>query len=221
MNNLLRQAQIALSIHSGWIIWNLFLAFIPLALSFYLFRRRSLRRSTFWWLNFVVFIAFLPNAPYLLTDIIHLIRATRAGFSAWVITLILIPQHLLAIIAGFEAYVISVMNLGHYLRKIGAKKAVFLAELGIHVLCAIGVYLGRFQRFNSWDLITNPDDITYRILDDFTSKRPVVVMFITFWVLTILYWVMKEITLGLGLRIRQAWHKNDNLITPPAPHPDV
>ncbi|MCW6038927.1 DUF1361 domain-containing protein [Spirulina subsalsa FACHB-351] len=186
-----------------------------------LFRRRSLRRSAFWWFNFVVFIAFLPNAPYLLTDIIHLIRATRAGFSAWVITLVLIPQHLLAIIAGFEAYVISVMNVGHYLRKIGAKKFILLAELVIHLLSAIGVYLGRFQRFNSWDLITNPDDITYSILNDFTSKRPVFVMFITFWVLTILYWVMKEITLGLGLRMGQAWQKKENLIKPPTPHPDV
>ena len=52
---------------------NLFLAFIPLVLSLWLFLRRSKRRTLLWWMVFVAFISFLPNASYLLTDIIHLI----------------------------------------------------------------------------------------------------------------------------------------------------
>ncbi|MGL4883991.1 MAG: DUF1361 domain-containing protein, partial [Waterburya sp.] len=75
MESILANAFEAFNQYSGWIVWNLFLAFIPLALSFWLFVRRNIKRSLLWWIGLVVFIAFLPNAPYLLTDIIHLIDA--------------------------------------------------------------------------------------------------------------------------------------------------
>ena len=51
--------------------WNLFLALTPLGLSFVLFRI-NLKLNGLWWLGAIVFFAFLPNAPYVLTDIIHL-----------------------------------------------------------------------------------------------------------------------------------------------------
>ncbi|NEO31803.1 MAG: DUF1361 domain-containing protein [Symploca sp. SIO3C6] len=203
MRYLFAEAMKALNIHSGWIVWNLFLAFIPLALSFWLFRSKSQLRSVLWWLGFLVFAAFLPNAPYLLTDIIHLINATREGFSVWVITLVLIPQHLLAILAGFEAYVISLINLGHYLRRQGAGQMVLTAELITHALSAVGVYLGRFRRFNSWDLITKPEDVVMKVLDDLTAKRPVLVIAVTFVILTVFYWLIKQVTLAIILRVRQ------------------
>jgi uncharacterized membrane protein len=190
--------------YSGWIVWNLFLAFIPLALSFWLFRQRSLRRSLLWWTGFAVFLAFLPNAPYLLTDIIHLIRATRSGFSAWMIVLFFIPLHLSALLAGFEAYVIALLNQGHYLTRIGAKRWVPWVELTVHAVCAIGVYLGRFRRLNSWDLVTDPGNVLLITLDDLTTKRPLMVMGIIFILLTVLYWLAKQVTLGLLLRIQTA-----------------
>jgi uncharacterized membrane protein len=202
--DVLANAWEAWNIHSGWIVWNLFLAFIPLALSFWLFRRKSGSRSVLWWVGFLVFAAFLPNAPYLLTDIIHLIKAIRDYYSVWIITLVLIPPHVFAIVIGFEAYVLSLMNLGHYLRHQGVSKFILWAELVSHTLCAAGVYLGRFKRFNSWDFLTQPDDLARTVIDDLTNKRPVLVMTITFVVLTVLYWLMKQITIGLILRIRQA-----------------
>lgn len=214
IRDLLAEAWKAWNIHSGWIAWNLFLAFIPLALSFWLFRKKLGSRSLLWWVGFLVFIAFLPNAPYLLTDVIHLINAVRDYYSVWIITLVLIPPHLIAILAGFEAYVLSLMNLGHYLKRQGVRKYVLWAELMTHALSAIGVYLGRFLRFNSWDFVTKPDDVVITAIDHLTSKRPVLVMVVTFVVLTVLYWVMKQVTLGLVLRIRQTrlgkWAYRDN-----------
>jgi uncharacterized membrane protein len=202
MNALLVAAWTAWNRHSGWMAWNLFLAFIPLALSVWLFRRTSQSRSILWWVGFLVFIAFLPNAPYLLTDIIHLIHAIRTNYSVWIITLVLIPQHLLAILAGFEAYIVSLINLGYYLHRQGARKFIIWAELMTHALSAVGIYLGRFKRFNSWDLVTQPDDLLETVIDDLTSKRPVLVIAITFVVLTVLYWLMKQVTLGLMLKMR-------------------
>jgi uncharacterized membrane protein len=207
-----RLAEIAIAfsnIYSGWIIWNLFLAFIPLVLSFWLFRRQTTARSFPWWLGLVVYIAFLPNAPYLLTDIIHLIRGIRAGNSAWVIALIFVPLHVLAILSGFEAYVVSLINQGHYLKRQGLKQYLVWAELLTHALCAWGVYLGRFRRLNSWDLVSDPGNVVLQALDDLTSKRPLLVILVAFVILTVLYWLLKQITLGLVLRIRYARASKD------------
>lgn len=191
------------NVYSGWILWNLFLAFIPLVLSFWLYRRHSYSRSVLWWVGFAVFIAFLPNAPYVLTDIIHLIRGTD-GVATWLIALIFIPIHVFAILLGFEAYVVSLINQGYYLKRQGAGKFILTSELLTHALCAVGIFLGRFRRYNSWDLVTDPDRILVATLDDLTSKLPLVVMIITFIILAVLYWVFKQITLGLALRVRYA-----------------
>ncbi|MCU0568116.1 MAG: DUF1361 domain-containing protein [Oculatellaceae cyanobacterium Prado106] len=285
MRSLINEVILSLSsVYSGWIFWNLFLAFIPLVLSFILFRRKSLRqswlwwfslvslgigavgflpkfpfvadrlinlvqrslsgdvstrlillsfltlavialglsvvlfkrprtlRSGFWWAGLVVFIAFLPNAPYLLTDIIHLLRAADSDqISTWVVVSVVVPTHATAILLGFEAYVISLMNQGHYLKYHGAKSYVFLGELIVHALCAIGVYLGRFVRFNSWDLVTDPGNVFLTTLDTLTAKRPVFVICIIFVVLTVLYWVMKQLTIGVKLRWQTARLGDDGL----------
>ncbi|PSO65016.1 MAG: DUF1361 domain-containing protein [Cyanobacteria bacterium SW_12_48_29] len=196
--------------YSGWIFWNLFLAFIPLALSFWLFRGQSRSRSFLWWIGLIVFIAFLPNAPYMLTDVIHLIAAIRSDYSVWEITLIFIPLHVSAILCGFEAYVISLINQGHYLKQQGAGKFVVGSELLVHALCAVGIFLGRFLRFNSWDIVTNPDVVLFHTIDYLTDKRPLLVIGITFVVLAVSYWIMKQLTLGVLLRIRYASQRSAN-----------
>lgn len=202
MESILADAFGAFNKYSGWIVWNLFLAFIPLILSFWLFWRRSKKRSLVWWIGLIVFITFLPNAPYLLTDIIHLIEAIRAGYSIWITTLVFIPLHLFAIFLGWEAYVIAVINQGHYLKQNGAKKFIFASELITHALSAIGIFWGRFRRFNSWDFVTQPDVLLAATIDDLTNKKPLLVIFITFFILTILYWLTKQITLGTTLRVK-------------------
>lgn len=178
-----------------WMTWNLFLAFIPLGLSVWLFRNGR-GRSWLWWLGFIVFYAFLPNAPYLLTDVIHLIHDIRTIQSVWIITLVLIPLYLLVILGGFEAYVISLINLGSYLHRIGKSQWILTVELITHALCAIGVYWGRFLRFNSWDFITQPDALITRGVEELLGKQPLLIIAITFIILVILHSLMKRVTLG-------------------------
>ncbi len=182
--------------NSRWMTWNLFLAFIPLAISVWLFRRGR-RRSLLWWSGFLVFFGFLPNAPYVLTDIIHLIQDIRTINSVWMITLVVIPVYLLFILAGFEAYVLSLINLGYYLNRIGQSKWILAAELVTHALSAVGIYLGRFLRFNTWDFITQPDALATSIVEDVFGKLPLVIIAITFVVVAGLYWMIKKVTLGL------------------------
>ena len=184
------------------VIWWIFLGLISLAMSLLLFKRETSRRTALWWLGLIAFIAFLPNAPYLLTDIIHLIRATSTGgLRVWVVVLIFIPLHTLAILVGFEAYVLSLLNQAYYLKQRGRERYILPTELLIHALSAIGIYLGRFVRLNSWDLATDPTSVLGVALDTLTTKRPAAVVFVTFLILSSLYWIMKQITLGLKLRV--------------------
>ncbi len=182
-----------------WMSWNLFLAFVPLALSFWLFRKQR-ERSWVWWLGFLVFFTFLPNAPYVLTDVIHLIQEIRRVDSVWVITLIVIPIYVLYILVGFEAYVLSLINLGYYLNQLGLRRWILGAELLAHALSAVGIYLGRFLRFNSWDLITEPDALATGVVENLVGKRPLVIVAITFVVVAGLYWIIKRVSLAIILR---------------------
>lgn len=206
--------------NSDWMAWNLFLALIPLALSIVLFivpRFSDLQfnfKSLIWVILFLFFIAFLPNAPYVLTDLIHLIENIKQNDSIWMISLVLLPQYFLFTMIGLTAYVLSVINLAQFLKRKGWRpNQIFLAELVIHALSAIGVYLGRFLRFNSWHIITELPDLINSFIYDLMGKQPIFIMSVMFVVLTILYWLMKQIVLGIILRIKQISNQNNISIT--------
>lgn len=182
----------------GFMVWNTFLAVIPFVLSLWVFRGRgSQTRKLSWWIGSAMCLAFLPNAPYVLTDIIHLIHDIRQGHSVWTITLILVPQYMLFMAIGMEAYVGTLLNFGHYLKKAGRPNWILPSELIIHGLTALGIYLGRFLRFNSWDLVTRPGTVGLSIINQLTDKQPLLVMVITFVVIAVLYWLLKQVTLAL------------------------
>ncbi|ALG85078.1 DUF1361 domain-containing protein [Gordonia phthalatica] len=143
-----------LSYPSRFLIWNLFLAWIPLvfAWGFAAVRRRV-------WLIPVGlgWLAFLPNAPYLVTDLVHL----GDGYELW--------RHILQY--GFAAWIgimLGVISMRLVHRRIEeewgtvAGWATMVVSVG---LCAIGVVIGRFQRWNSWDLVTRPEAVVARTVD--------------------------------------------------------
>lgn len=179
------------------ICWNLFLAFVPLILSVLLFRE-SRGRGLSWWLGVGVFLAFLPNAPYTLTDIIHFIAKIRVEppLPIWAIVLLMI-EFGLYFLAGFQAYVLSLINLNDYLYRVRSKKWILLLELLLNMLCAIGIYLGRFQRLNSWNIVTKPERLFHQLVEDYTNKLPIHVIAIIFVVITVLYYIVKNIDLAL------------------------
>lgn len=164
-----------------WMAWNLVLAGIPLALAFPLFAPGR-RTSPVWWVGLAAFLAFLPNAPYVLTDVVHFTDDVRATPSDLVVTFGLIPQYGLLFAAGFICYAVSILRGRRWLRARGASTVQVLAiEVGVHALCTVGVFLGRVFRFNSWDLVTRPD----AVVDVITVPRlsSVVILMLTFAVL--------------------------------------
>src|SRR4029453_1028798 len=89
-------------------------------------------------------------------------------------------------------------------RRHGAPQLVVWTELMTHAFSAVGIYLGRFQRFNSWDLLMAPGQVLRSAIEVMTASRPLVVIGATFVILTLFYWCMKQLTLGMLRRIRAA-----------------
>jgi uncharacterized membrane protein len=147
-------------------VWNTLLALVPLGLSVGLFRARWRRRGPLWWSGVVAFLAFLPNAPYVVTDGIHLVRRLEMNPS-WVRTGLLMLGFSLFFLAGMEAYALCFVNLRHYLGR-----TVVPLELAIHGLCAVGIYLGRVVRLNSWDLLSNGDAVLHAARKAVTQPWP-------------------------------------------------
>jgi uncharacterized membrane protein len=137
--------------------WDLFLAVVPLALACVHFRRGP-SRGPLWWAGLLVFVLFLPNAAYPLTDFLHFVLKVRQRphLPAWAVALLVVPEYFLYIGTSFLAYVLSLQFLGQYLRRIGRPRMVAPVEGLLHAGTAMGIYLGRVLRLNSWDALTHP-----------------------------------------------------------------
>jgi uncharacterized membrane protein len=104
-----------------------------------------------------------------------------------------IPLYLLYMLLGFQAYVLSVVNLGYYLNIKKMTKWMMPTELLVNLLVAIGIFLGRFQRLNSWYILTRPVTFLDAALENFTSHFFVAVTGVTFVILCLLYYAFKAI----------------------------
>lgn len=192
---------LAPALFSRWMVWNLFLALLPLAMSYGLFRA-GVRRSLLWWLGVLTFIAFLPNAPYVLTDFIHLERDLTRVPSEILDTLVVIPRYGLFMLMGFGAYVLSVMRVGNYLKQQGKSRWVRPMEIWLHGLSAVGIYLGRVERFNSWDIVTRPQILFQGVVDNLTHAYAWIFMGLTLGAIALLYQLTKHVMLALLLQHR-------------------
>jgi uncharacterized membrane protein len=151
-------------------------------------------RPLAWWIGLLLFILILPNAPYILTDIVHFYDAVRDISSVWAITLVIVPIYLVFIGIGWFAYLFSLINVGRYLKEQQLDRYINLAEISLHLLCAIGIYIGRFIRFNTWSIVTQPKYFLQVLPGELLGKFPVVVILVTFLIITVFYTVSKSIT---------------------------
>ncbi|GAB3206172.1 DUF1361 domain-containing protein [Nocardia tengchongensis] len=143
-----------------WMVWNSVLAWIPVALALLVFRNaredeRRLPISPVWWGGVVLLLLFLPNAPYVVTDLVHLRDDIRAAGNGPVVTTIL-PVYGVFIVSGFVAYYLVLAELGRFLEARGLAAWRTPVTLAVHLLCAVGVFLGRWVRLNSWEPVVQP-----------------------------------------------------------------
>lgn len=146
-----------------WLLVNTVLAWLPAAMAFVLFTLgRHARRGVLWWGGVVVFVLFLPNAPYVVTDLVHL-RSDVSAAHGPVVTRVL-PVYAVFIASGFLAYYFSLLQVRRYLVDHGLRARVPAVVLGLHGVVAIGIFLGRWSRLNSWEPVVHPRDALERVL---------------------------------------------------------
>ena len=157
-----------------WFTWNLILAWIPYLAGLLTLRLWQRDPARPWRLlaPALLWLAFLPNAPYIVTDFIHV--RVHADLP-WLYWYDMVNIALLA----WTGCVLGALSLGMIQRIVASylgRALGWLFVLGTAGLCGCGIYLGRFARWNSWDLLTNPhalaSDLLPAILQPTDYLRP-------------------------------------------------
>lgn len=132
-----------------FLVWNLFLAFIPYAISTYLESVKQPSKLNLL-LTTATWLLFLPNAPYIVTDFIHL--ELNGNIMVWLDFLIISSFAF----TGMALYYLSIMDMINiFMKYLNTMQLNFWLGV-LFVLSAFGIYLGRFLRYNSWEIVQNP-----------------------------------------------------------------
>ncbi|WP_336964411.1 DUF1361 domain-containing protein [Chryseobacterium contaminans] len=141
--------------------WNLFLAWVPLWLSsiimaFHIKSKLSIA------MIMIVWILFFPNSPYILTDLFHL--KVRNTIPIWYDLIVILSYAWTGLICGF----LSLIDIEKLLSGYSNEKTINGIVVLFLFMSSFGVYLGRFLRWNSWDILNNPfglfNDIVVRFI---------------------------------------------------------
>lgn len=158
----------------SFMIWNIFLAFIPYFISCYIYNvhfnnKNSNKKSSKELIMGMIWILFYPNAPYMITDLMHLTGERfyiyinngrdlifNMDINMWNNFFTLIVGTVLGLYLG----IISLRKIHYILEDKVGRVGAFLWIIVINYLSGFAIFLGRFSRYNSWDLIIHP----YKIL---------------------------------------------------------
>ena len=143
-------------------LWNLYLAAIPTALALVLFRR-PMRTGPAWWLTFGAWLLFLPNAPYVLTDVVHMFHDLRVAHSPGRAGAVLALYALFAA-AGLASYVVSMQLFRRFLHRVAPRRVVAPVLITLHGVCVVAMGLGRIVRLNSWDVVLAPRSVVASVM---------------------------------------------------------
>ena len=141
------------TVHYAFLIWNLFLAWIPFIIAYFTYTV-SINRK---WIYVVIPVAaffwliFFPNAPYILTDFQHLAGEWR-GVPVWYDVMLLIWFAFTGLLLGM----VSLFLMQEIIRREFGRWVGWAFVALVTGLSSAGIYMGRFLRWNSWDILRNP-----------------------------------------------------------------
>jgi uncharacterized membrane protein len=181
-------------IHTGtrdfhYLVWNLFLAWIPLVLAVIVYdrwRRRGAGVTVF--VLGALWLLFFPNAPYIVTDFVHLERGAAAPY--WYDAVTIAAFAWMGVLLGFASLFLMQTVVRQWRGSVAGWLFAFVA-IG---LGSLGIYLGRFLRLNSWDALEHPSVIP-RILhavarDPFAYQEAIAVTVLFTLALTFAYFLL-------------------------------
>jgi uncharacterized membrane protein len=181
-----------------FLAWNLFLAWIPLFAALLVWRLDQGRRK-FWLpvaLLSLTWLLFFPNAPYIVTDFQHL--TPRQNVPLWFDLVMILSFAWNGLTVGFVSLRIMQQFAQRHTGPIGG----WILAIGTLTISGFGIYIGRFLRWNTWDIVTNPhpllQDILVRMVDPFGYPRTIgvtvlyssflILAYVTLWLFTTTNW---------------------------------
>lgn len=163
------EVQGVLGLAFGFLGWNLLLAWIPYlaALQFERKQRQGAHGAALLvWL--LVWLLFLPNAPYMVTDFIHL--QYRPPIPVWYDMVMLFSFAFTGLLLG----ILSLYEMRLALLRFFSSTRTELFILASIGLAGFGVWMGRFQRWNSWDIMTNPRGLLRDLFHTMTQRHELI-----------------------------------------------
>ncbi|MFH0894019.1 MAG: DUF1361 domain-containing protein [Bacteroidota bacterium] len=140
--------------------WNLFLAFLPWAFStLIIIRPKMSENKLIVILLMCLWLLFFPNAPYILTDLFHL--RLKTSMPVWFDLVLILSFAWTGLLFGF----LSLWDIENVLEKWIRKKIIPVISILLLFIGSFGIYLGRYLRWNSWDIIKEPFGLFYDITD--------------------------------------------------------
>ena len=164
------------------LIWNMILALI--AYDAAVLTTISKKQKWLYPLLLVVWLAFYPNTFYMLTDLVHM---TWVGDTLWNpvsmrLFMAFVPSILFGVYCGIESW-----NLLRERWK-WTWWLDMLVVAGLSYLSSLAIYIGRYDRLNSWDLVTRPQLVVQKLLETFQKDRLVFILGFTFiQIMTLLF----------------------------------
>lgn len=154
-----------------FLVWNMGLSLIPYFLSVLLRHSRPVYRSTVLFaLVFLAWLAFYPNAVYMVTDFIHFSTKTfytKTPRIQYNMDIRLWLNFSLTVCAVFFGVFLGMASFFHVEEALVGRKPLYLKVLfyiAISVLTGFAIYIGRFIRLNSWDVLLNPGELFTEVI---------------------------------------------------------
>ncbi len=147
------RASVTGSAHYAFLTWNLFLAWIPFGIAYVAYTTSISRR----WLYVIIpvsaflWMIFFPNAPYILTDFQHL-SYSGSDIPVWYDVILLIWFSFTGLFLGL----VSLFLMQEIVRRKFGRWFGWGFVVVVTALTSIGIYMGRFLRWNSWDILGKP-----------------------------------------------------------------
>jgi uncharacterized membrane protein len=146
--------------HYGFLVWNLFLAWVPVVLAALAYRvsfRRGVVGRLTLVLTAVVWLAFFPNAPYIITDFVHLVDI-HDHVPLWYDVILIAWYAWTGLLLG----ILSLRLMQDIVQRGAGRVAGWSLVAAVTVLGSIGIYIGRFLHWNSWQAFQSPGTLAHR-----------------------------------------------------------
>jgi len=182
------------SVKFWFLAWNLVLAWIPLGFAYWL-SRRTLKKQYPDWKDIIIgffWLGFLPNSFYLISDLIHIQSSGEVSI------LYDVAMMTSFVLNGLLVGYISLFIVHRVVAKYSTEKLAYIFAQVILALCSFAIYLGRYLRWNTWDVFVNPAgllfDVSDRIINPASHSMTFVVTGVFFVVLGSTYAAIYRLT---------------------------